>query len=358
MNTERLLREVEKRLGHLAGPDRAEVLDAVREEIGRERRRGQPAATVEVERERRTEAEMLRDVLEAISRQGSLEDTIVEVLKQLARVVVSDSSSIALLEPDGAFRVFASRGLPDPERIRGFTYRNDLSEMLRRSRAPIALADVSADDRFTKAEATPVIRSWAGVPLLVEGDVIGLLSLDRHAVAAFDEEDLHRAKAVAFSAAAAIRKAQLLDKLRRYATLMERVVRVDDAVFAGVPLPTLARVILEGALRMGYPAGAFLLRETAGLKVAASPDGALLPEGADAPAGLDVAEARHLDAEESRRVVGDRAPRGLFVVPLEFGRERLGTLVLADPDGETPDDRLVEAYASRAAAAYAHASSR
>ena len=60
-----------------------------------------------------------------------------------------------------------------------------------------------------------------------------MLCLDRHRVEPFDEEDLHRAKAVAFSAAAAIRKAQLLEKVRRYAALMERVVKVDEAVFAG-----------------------------------------------------------------------------------------------------------------------------
>ena len=51
----------------------------------------------------------------------------------------------------------------------------------------------------------------------MEGEVIGLLCLDRHRVEPFDEEDLHRAKAVAFSAAAAIRKAQLLEQVRRYA---------------------------------------------------------------------------------------------------------------------------------------------
>jgi len=34
---------------------------------------------------------------------------------------------------------------------------------------------------------------------------------------------------------------------------------------------------------------------------------------------------------------------------------RVGSLALFDPDGETPDDRLMEAYASRAAAAYLHA---
>src|SRR5207245_2715707 len=83
-----------------------------------------------------------------------------------------------------------------------------------------------------REEGAELIRSWAGIPLLVEGEVIGVLCLDRHRVDPFDEEDLHRAKAVAFSSAAAIRKAQLLEKVRRYAALMERVVSVDEAVLA------------------------------------------------------------------------------------------------------------------------------
>ena len=36
----------------------------------------------------------------------------------------------------------------------------------------------------------------------------------------------------------------------------------------------------------------------------------------------------------------------------------MGTLVLSDPDGESADDRLLEAYAPRAAAAWVHASGR
>ena len=76
MNTDRLLREIGKRLGHLGQEERDEVLDAVREEIGRERRwQTVPDGPVEVERERRLEAETLRDVLEAINRPAGLDDT-------------------------------------------------------------------------------------------------------------------------------------------------------------------------------------------------------------------------------------------------------------------------------------------
>src|SRR6188508_880066 len=53
MDIERLLREVEKRLGKLDEGVRAEALDGLREELARERRRVTLSLTVETERERR-----------------------------------------------------------------------------------------------------------------------------------------------------------------------------------------------------------------------------------------------------------------------------------------------------------------
>jgi hypothetical protein len=356
MNTERLLREVEKRLAHLLETDRAEALDAVREELARERRRDSPHATVETERERRVEAETLREILEAINRQASLDQTIEEVLKQLARIVVFDSCSIGLLDSGGSFRILASRGFSDPSRVKGLTFQSPLHESLRHGRSALALADVTADPRFTPVEGAESIRSWAGIPLLVEGDVIGVLCLDRHQVQPFEDEDLHRAKAVAFSAAAAIRKAQLLEKVRRYAALMERVVQVDEAVFAGRELPDLAQVILDGALRIGaYVGGVMVLEEVGGARVAAQSDGA----GSDRPVApaLLTRLARRLDSGQSADLatsVGLES-QPLFLVPLATPDVHVGTLVLADPDGESADDRLMEAYASRAAAAWVHA---
>jgi hypothetical protein len=44
-----------------------------------------------------------------------------------------------------------------------------------------------------------------------------------------------------------------------------------------------------------------------------------------------------------------------YVVPLATPDGHVGSLVLPDPNGESADDRLMEAYASRAAAAWRHA---
>ena len=320
MNTERLIRELETRLAGVAEEIRSEVLDATREEIARERRRNDPTLTVEAERKRRVEAETLREVLEAINRQARLEETIDEVLKQLAKIVAFDACTLSLGEPGGAMQTLYVRG-------------------------PVDLP----------AGAT------VNIPLLVEGTIIGQLTLARLQEEPFEDEDLHRARAVAFSASAAIQKARLLEKIRRYAALMERVVAVDQAVFEGLPLRDVANVILEGAIQIGNYRGGLLAirREGKALIDASLGDGLETARGKAAPRLIEPEATSRLaaaDAAPAARTLGVTFPDSdLYLVPLATPTTRVGTLVLFDPDGATPDDVLMEAYASRAAAAYGHA---
>ena len=194
--------------------------------------------------------------------------------------------------------------------------------------------------------------------------MIGLLYLGRAHPDPFVDEDLHRAKAVAFSAAAAIRKAQLLEQVHRYAALMEQVVEVDQRVFAGVPLDEVARAILDGAGKVGsYKGGLLILQSPRGPVVAAATgEGLAGAVGRPAPPDLAATAARRLPASripEVAEALGVTMPaQPMFLVPLNTADGHVGTLALLDPDGETPDDRLMEAYGSRTAAAYRHAAAR
>jgi hypothetical protein len=361
MNLERLLHEVEKRLEHLGEATRAQVIDALREEIARERRRLDPTGPVEAERERRVEAETLREILEAITRQARLEETIDEVLKQLGRLVAFDSCSVALRDPSGRLRFIATRGLGNDDRLVGKLFKSELTDAILDTRWPLSVTDVQEDPRWASVDGTPRIRSWAGIPLLVEGDVIGVLCLDRHRVDAFQDEDLHRAKAVAFSAAAAIRKAQLMEQIRRYAVSMERVVAVDQAVFSGHRLIEIAQAVLDGALQVGaYQGGLLTISGPGGPTVAVAAGAALAnTQGRGAPKELEVTATTRLPPEQAQavaRALGVELPAWeMYLVPFATPDVQLGTLALVDPGGESPDDRLMEAFAARAAAAYLHA---
>jgi hypothetical protein len=364
MDVERLVRSIEARLVHLSDADKAEVADAVRESFARERRWSQLTLTVETERERRQEAEAMRAVLEGIVHQARFEETIDEVLKQLGRIVTFDSCALALIEPGGRFRIVAARGYQEPARLIGLRFRDALSDAVRSGHQAVSLADVLEDERYEPLEPDSEVRSWAGIPLLVEGEVIGLISLDRRRVEPFDDDELHRARAVAFSAAAAIRKARLLEQVQRYASLQEWLVSLYEEVLEGRSARLIGQHVLEGALRLGYAGGAIVGHAPGDQAVVV----AALGEGFDGAAGH--AAPTTLLEEGSHRIAAGEAPaigkaigaklaaEALYLVPIATPDERLGSLLLLDPAGETGSDALTEAYASRAALAWRHSLQR
>ena len=359
MNVDRLLREVEARLAGLAEGHRHEVLDALREEIARERRHVEPELTVEAERRRRVEAETLREVLEAINRPGRLDETLDEVLKQLMRLITCDSCLIALLEGDGSFRALAARGLAETYALTGRRFRNALTDELRESRAPFSIADVEGDPRFARMEGLPPVRSWCGVPLLVEGEMIGLLTFGRDRVEPFEDDELHSAKAIAFSAAAAIREGRAP---RQGATLR----RAHGAARGGGPGGVRGRRSRERGAARSWKAPA-ASATTAGASSCSTACGepevlATLGEtfgvaqGLSAPMDMDTPTPKRLPAD-ALPALGTALgltlpPMELYLVPLSSDGAHVGTLALIDPDGETSDDRLMESFASRAATAY------
>jgi hypothetical protein len=365
LNIDRILRDVEGRLAAMEGADgpgeglRREVMDALREAIARERRGLDPSFTVERERERRQNAEQLRGALEAIHGSVRPNEALDEVLKQLGRLVQADFSLVAAAEPGTGLRVAAVSGA-EAARLVGAILADPRVDAAREERRAVRVRDAEAEGPLALAGAPP-LRSWVALPLLLEGDVVGMLVAGRLALDTFTDEDVLRAKAVAFWAAAALRRVQQQEQVRRYGTLLEQAAEIDQRVFRGEGLEALSPAILEGACRIGgYRGGMLVLQTPRGPVVAASSGEALAgAAGRQAPADLASAGARRLsptrmlDVAESLGM--DLPAEQVFLVPLATSEGWVGCLALLDPNGESPEDRLLEAYASRAAVAWRHA---
>jgi hypothetical protein len=364
LNIDRLLRSVEGRLAAMENAGlgerlRLEVMDALREAFARERRGLDPSFTVERERERRQNAEELRGALEAIHGSVRPDEALDQVLKQLGRVVQVDFALAAVAEPGTGLRVAAVNGVESP-RLVGALLADPRLDAARQERRAVRVRDAE-DEGPLALEGAPALRSWVALPLLLEGDVVGMLVAGRLALDTFTDEDLVRAKAVAFWAAAALRRVQLQGQVRRYATLLEQVVEIDQRVFRGEGPRDLSPAILEGACRIGgYRGGMLVLQTPRGPVVAASSGDALAgAAGREAPADLASTGMRRLSATRMLDVaesLGMELPaEQVLLVPLATPEGWVGCLALLDPDGESPEDRLLEAYASRAAAAFRHA---
>jgi len=364
LNIDRLLRDIEGRLADWDEPERLEVMDMVREAIARERRALDPSFTVESERDRRRNAEELRGALEAIHRSVRSPEALEEVLKQLERVVPTDFAVLAVAEPGSGMRIAAVRGA-EPAVFEGALLADDPRvSQAREQRIAVSVGDAETAAAPFPLVGAPPLRSWMALPLLLEGDEVGMLVAGRQAQDSFSPEELQRAKAVASWTAATLRRVQQLDQIRRYASLLEQVADVDQRVFSGESPEALASAIVEGACRVGaYRGGLLVLQTPRGPVVAATAgEGFTGAQGRTAPADLAstgtrrLPAARMLDVAES---LGMELPaEQTYLVPLVAPDGYVGCLALLDPNGESPDDRLLEAYGSRTALAYRYAVER
>ena len=364
MNVDRLLRDVEARLDGLDFLDdtlRHDVLDALREAFARERRHLGPTLTVEAERERRQTAEELRLALEAIHRPTRPEEALGEVLTQLGRVVAVDYGAVVATEPPGSFRLLAERGSESDDDLTGTPVSGPHLDLVRETRRPVTVDDAEAQEAPVPVPGAPPLRTWIALPLLLEGEVIGVLVSGRRAPDPFTDDDVLRARAVAFWAAATLRRGQLLEQIRRYASLLEQVSAVDETVFEGAGPGHVAQAILDGACRVGSYRGGLLVLQTPHGPVVGATSGEAFAAAAGRPAPADLAATvtRRLGPErmlEVAEALGTPLPaEQTYLVPLATADTYVGCLVLLDPGGESPDDRLVEAFAPRAAAAWRHA---
>jgi hypothetical protein len=365
LNIDRLLRDVESRISALGGADeglRFEIMDALREAIARERRGLDPSFTVEAERDRRQNAEQMRGALEAIHGAVRPEEALEEVLKQLGRVVPADFVLVAAATPGAGLRVTAVRG-EETVPLAGSVLADPRLQAAGEDRRPVRVRDAEEEGPLALPGAPP-LRSWMALPLLLEGSVVGVLLAGRRALDGFTDDEVLGAKAFAFWAATALGRLQLHEQLRRYTTLLEQVVELDQRVFRGEGPEMLAPAIVDGACRIGgYRGGMLVLKTPRGPVVAgATGEGFAAALGRPAPADLASTAARRLSSPRMLDVaesLGVELPaEQVFLVPLATPDGWLGCLALLDPGGESPEDRLIESFASRAAVAFRHAAQR
>lgn len=226
---------------------------------------------LEGEQKRRQEAELLREATAALTTSPNLQQLYDAILENLGVIVSYDSATITLIDKDDLVMV-AERNLPEGydwigKRFPGSVKWAEIFE----SHEPLVMPDAQVDPRFESWEGTDYIHGWMGVPLIAQGQVIGLLNLDSHKINAFSEKDAVIAQTFGNQAAVAIRNALLFAEeqaQRQRTAILLDVMRIAASSLA---LGEVMQIILE-RLSMLVPSssGTIQLLEGESLKICAT----------------------------------------------------------------------------------------
>ncbi|MDO8753263.1 MAG: GAF domain-containing protein, partial [Anaerolineales bacterium] len=193
----------------------------------------QNARLLESELKRRQEAEALQQATAAITSSLDLKNILESLLEQLSAVVPLDSAAVILHENEQLVLV-AAQGFAHPERVMGqeFPAGDPLSKIMFETRRFIIIPNVREDARFKHWGETSLIKGWMGIPLIVQEQVIGYLTVDSQTVDAYNESHAELAQSFANQAAVAIHNARLLDETRlsrdRLADLTRKLVEAQE----------------------------------------------------------------------------------------------------------------------------------
>ena len=224
----------------------------------------------EGERAARRRAEHAAEVLRAVQRVTdaalaylSIDDLLDELLERMREILHADTAAILMLEDDGRMlRARRAKGIEEEVeqgvRIpvgRGFAGR------IAAERRPIFIPDVDHADVLNPILRQKGIRSMLGVPLLVEGRVLGVLHVGALTPREFTDADRDLLQLAADRAALAIDHAQLYEQ-RRVAEALQRSLLPQELVgIAGLEvaaryLPAAAATSLGGDWYDVFPIGA------------------------------------------------------------------------------------------------------
>lgn len=134
-------------------------------------------------------SETLRRVGLAVAEQLELDQTVARTLDQLKTVVPYDSASVQMLDGEDLV-IVGGRGWANPQDVLGIRFPvhgDNPNRVVIETEKPYYLPEADKVYDAFKRPPHDHIRSWLGVPLIVQGRVIGLLAIDSSKPNGFDE---------------------------------------------------------------------------------------------------------------------------------------------------------------------------
>jgi putative nucleotidyltransferase with HDIG domain len=174
------------------------------------------------EEKQRELAETLSEAAHSLNSSLSLQEVLSTILTYLGRVVSSDSIAVKLISGKTT-DLLAHRS--DKLHEWQFTKRNfdllPLEKQVVQKRMPVIVRSAATEPLWQPVDGGEKIHSWLGVPLMVQDNVVGLLTMTKQEAHYYSEAEARLVAAFANQAAIAITNARLYEQVQE--ELVERM---------------------------------------------------------------------------------------------------------------------------------------
>ncbi|MGW4929592.1 ATP-binding protein [Agromyces sp. NPDC004153] len=302
------------------------------------------------------------EVLTALGRSSSdpdaVLDTVVESARRLCRC---EAAQVYLIEGD-YFVLSSSVGLSDEfvDYVETHPLQRDRRTLIGRvtlDREVQQIADVLSDPQYGRQDVQQIggFRTLISAPMLLDGEVVGALSLWRTEVAPFDKRAIALLEAFAAQAAVVVRNVHLVRALEaRGAELARRIEQLEalsevgaavssslvldevlsniimNAVrFAGCDGGSIMEYIPEDrsfSVRSAYASSAELLRKLRGIRI--DVETTLVGRAALEGHPMSVADLDTVELDPHLQLLHDDGWRSVLTVPVLRGAQIIGALVV------------------------------
>jgi PAS domain S-box-containing protein len=319
------------------------------------------ARLLAAERRERQRAETLGKVASILNTTSDLDDALRQVMQQLRSILRFDNSALFLVRDEAivchlAEGIDADWWLGRRLSLEGYPLLQEMAT----NRTSILVRDTRTEPRWIGSPHTLHLASWIGAPLLAEGRLIGMLSVDKAQHGFYTAENLEVMTVIANQLSVAVQRVRHFNEAQQRLRELASLAQVSALLTEAPDLTAVLHVVLSNACEvLGSNRGAIALTDELGDRLRVMTARGHAPgyiervNSADLrlPAGLArgpslrpqiLADPDELNQQPDTPVTG---------VALTLGKQLIGLIEVEQSSLDAPQCRLLTAVADLAAVA-------
>ena len=211
------------------------------------------AQLIESERDQRRMVEALQSAALSIGREIHLSEVLDQILTQVLHAFKCDAANIMVPDKDSC-RIIRAQGYENFDLRQESVLKTNLitnqHKNLRELSAGkvLIVSDVKNDPDWVSIEGHDWCKSWAGVPIIYDHEILGFINLDSQEKNTFSNSNIKQLHAFATHAAIAMHKARLYERLANEHERLKQIYEVGRQIGSSLVAEEILDHLLDACL--------------------------------------------------------------------------------------------------------------